>query len=151
MLLIMAMVLGTGAAATASADQYRIDTISLSDLDRMIAEANSRWVIVFMAAWCRPCREELPTVNKLYRKFGPKGLRFAGISIDAGGPAAMEKLLRKQAVDFPVFWVGEAVVDKMRLFGVPMIYLIKDGKTKGKIPGRRSYGFLQDKLNQLLE
>lgn len=36
------------------------------------------------ATWCLPCREELPSLEQLYREYGPEGLRLAAVSIDKG-------------------------------------------------------------------
>lgn len=73
------------------------------------------------------------------------------ISIDAGGPSAMQRVLEDQPVTFPVFWVGETVVDELKLFGIPMIFLIKKGRLVEKIPGTCSYAFLETKIQDLIK
>jgi cytochrome c biogenesis protein CcmG, thiol:disulfide interchange protein DsbE len=32
------------------------------------------------ATWCAPCRIEMPSLEKLYREFGPKGLKIIGVN-----------------------------------------------------------------------
>jgi len=34
------------------------------------------------ATWCGPCQAELPSLQKLYREYGEKGLKMVAISID---------------------------------------------------------------------
>lgn len=43
------------------------------------------------ATWCGPCRQEAPTLEKLYQEFGPKGLKIVAISVD-DGPGAEQKV-----------------------------------------------------------
>jgi peroxiredoxin len=34
------------------------------------------------ATWCEPCKQELPSLEKLYQEYGPKGLKMVAVSID---------------------------------------------------------------------
>ena len=35
------------------------------------------------ATWCGPCREEMPSMQRLYQELGDEGLRIVAVSIDA--------------------------------------------------------------------
>lgn len=35
------------------------------------------------ATWCPPCREEMPSMQRLYEELGPEGLRIVAVSVDA--------------------------------------------------------------------
>lgn len=37
----------------------------------------------YWASWCPPCREEMPALTRLSRKFSDKGVQFVGIAIDS--------------------------------------------------------------------
>ncbi len=129
-----------------AASSPKIGTMAQAELNQLVSNDHGISLLFFTAAWCGHCKEMLPTVNRLYHRFHDKSLRFIGISIDAGGPAAMERVLKKRKVDFPVFWVGETVVDEFRLVGIPMIFLVKNGQIVEKIPGKCSYDLLQGKI-----
>ena len=53
-------------------------TLSLSELDHETV------VLSFWATWCTACRAEMPDLEELYGKFGRRGVRFFGISLDEG-------------------------------------------------------------------
>ena len=134
-----------------SASSQKIEVLAYSELHRMIAGETGNRLLFFTAAWCGHCKAMLPILNRLNRRFHDDGLQFTGISVDAGGPAAMAKELEKNRADFPVFWVGETVIDELRLVGLPMVFLVKNGRIVEKIPGNCSYGFLEKKILGFLQ
>jgi len=128
-----------------------ISKIEESVLDAKIGDRKNRLVMVFMAAWCGPCIEELPTLNKLHQKFNDQGLKIIGISIDLDGPEAMQPILNELKIDFPVYWYGEKAVEKFALFAIPMIILVRGGEIVERIHGRRPESFLDKKFRNLLK
>jgi thiol-disulfide isomerase/thioredoxin len=40
-------------------------------------------VINFWAAWCAPCREEMPALNRIHNKYAAKALQIVGIAADS--------------------------------------------------------------------
>jgi thiol-disulfide isomerase/thioredoxin len=127
-----------------------IQKISESALDELINAKNNKILITFMAAWCGPCIEELPVLNKLYQKYKKQGLKLIGISIDLEGPKVMQPIIDKLQVRFPVYWYGESAVQKFSLFAIPIIFLVKDGRIVEKLPGRRSEKELGKKIREFL-
>jgi thiol-disulfide isomerase/thioredoxin len=134
-----------------AASPPEIPTMADAELNQIITNGSGKYVLFFTAAWCGYCKEMLPTLNRLYHRFNDRGLRFIGISIDAGGPAAMARDLEKKPVDFAVYWVGETVIDRFNLVGIPMIFLVKSGRIVEKIPGKCSYAFLEGKLRDFIQ
>lgn len=51
--------------------------VSLADLDGDVVLLN------IWATWCPPCREEMPSMQRLYQELGDDGLRVVAVSIDA--------------------------------------------------------------------
>ncbi|MGD9412802.1 MAG: TlpA family protein disulfide reductase [Desulfobacterales bacterium] len=127
-----------------------IQKISESALDELISAGNNKMMVTFMAAWCGPCIDELPVINKLYQKYKTQGLQLIGISIDLQGPQAMQPVIDKLKVRFPVYWYGESAVQKFSLFAIPMIFWVKNGQIVEKLPGRRSSKELDKKIRKFL-
>ncbi|MDX1708555.1 MAG: TlpA disulfide reductase family protein [Desulfobacterales bacterium] len=145
-LLVMALLItNTGADAAVT-----IQKISESELDEMIGARNNKVVISFMAAWCGPCIDELPVLNKLYHRYKDRGLKLVGVSIDLEGPRAMQPIVDKLKIGFPVYWYGESAVQKFSIFAIPMIFLVKDGRIVEKLPGRRPGRELDKKIRKFL-
>jgi thiol-disulfide isomerase/thioredoxin len=128
-----------------------IKAIDESALDAKLGDKQNRLALVFMAAWCAPCIDELPTLNKLHKKFKPQGLEIIGISIDLDGPDAMQPVISALKIDFPVYWYGEKAVEKFTLFAIPMLLLVKDGEIVERIHGRRPSSFLDEKFTKFLK
>ena len=47
------------------------------------------------ATWCGPCRIEMPSIEKLYREFGPKGLKV--VAVNAADPDAADSTVKQFA------------------------------------------------------
>jgi len=127
-----------------------VERISESALDELINAENSKIVVSFMAAWCGPCVDELPALNKVYNRFKDRGLNLIGISIDLEGPGAIQPILDKLKIGFPVYWYGESAVEKFSLSAIPMIFFVNDGRIVGKMPGRRTEKQLIQKIREFL-
>jgi len=148
---IAVLVILCSVSATPQAESaVTIEKISESALDELINARNNKIVVTFMAAWCGPCIDELPTLNKVYKKYREHGLNLIGISIDLAGPRAMQPIIDKLQVRFPVYWYGEAAVQKFSLFAIPMIFFVKNGRIVAKMPGQRSEKVLNKKIREFL-
>ena len=53
---------------------------------KTLADYKGKIVLVNVwATWCEPCRAEMPSMEKLYREFGPQGLVIVAVSVDDPG------------------------------------------------------------------
>ena len=128
-----------------------IEKVDLDTLDSIIMATATVNMVVAMAAWCKPCREELPILEKLHRQYNRAGLAMIGLSLDANGPKKLQLLLDKHNVTFPVYWVGDDATKKYRIHGVPMTLIVKGGEIIDKIPGQRSEEFFREMIEDLLK
>lgn len=128
-----------------------IKRIEESVLDELIEAKDNRLVVTFMAAWCGPCIDELPILNKLYLKYNEKGLKLIGVSIDLEGPKAMQPIVDKLKINFPIYWYGEKAVNKFKLNAIPMLFFVKHGEIVEKLYGRRSKRSLDKKIQEFLQ
>lgn len=72
-------------AATAGAAQ-RLMSTSLADLNGK-PQSLAQWrgevlVVNFWATWCAPCREEIPALMRVEKKYASKGVKIVGIALD---------------------------------------------------------------------
>ncbi|MET0287126.1 MAG: TlpA disulfide reductase family protein [Polyangiales bacterium] len=67
-----------------------------------LADLKGKVVLVdFWASWCGPCREELPVLEALYKKYKDKGLVIIGVGLDRE-TEKLTKFLRALPLSFPV-------------------------------------------------
>jgi thiol-disulfide isomerase/thioredoxin len=127
-----------------------VKPIEETALDELIKNKDNRLVVSFMAAWCGPCIDELPALNNLYRKYKGQGLKLVGISIDLEGAAAMQPVIDKLKIEFPVYWYGENAIQKFKLTAIPLLLIIKQGEIVERLPGQRPEEFLDKKIREIL-
>jgi peroxiredoxin len=91
-------------------------------------------VLNFWATWCTPCTVEMPTLELLWREYGPRGLVVVGISVDRGAPAAvLEPYIRSLGITFPVLLDPDLrTAQAWRVTGLPATFLVRPG---GEVAG----------------
>ena len=63
---------------------------------------------------------------------------------------ALQPVIDRLKVGFPVYWYGESAVQKFSLFAIPMIFWVQNGQIVEKLPGRRSKKELDKKIRKFL-
>lgn len=106
-----------------------------------LAEQRGQVVMLnFWASWCGPCREEMPLLSAMSKKYGPMGFALYGINVDADTDDA-KKVLEKITVSYPILFDPESKLsDLYKVEGMPYSVLIdKKGEIryihKGYSPG----------------
>ncbi len=127
-----------------------VKPIEEAALDELIKNKDNTLIVSFMAAWCGPCIDELPALNNLYRKYKDRGLNLIGISIDLEGAAAMQPVINKLKIEFPVYWYGDKAIQKFKLMAIPLLLIIKQGEIVERLPGQRPEEFLDKKIREIL-
>jgi len=98
------------------------------------------------ASWCPPCREELPDLAKLYRKAKPEKAQIIAVSMDKGDVGAVQLMVNRLELPFPIYYVGQPLADKYQIVGVPTLLVVRQGRIVEKIPGQQSSRQLAAKL-----
>ena len=148
MILAVGLSTRTAVQAESGGKVERIDEAALSEL---IKAGDKRLMLSFMAAWCGPCIDELPHLNKLHTKYKDRNFQIIGISIDLEGPGAIQPIVKKLKIDFPIFWYGEKAIDHFKLTSIPMLLFIKQGEIVDRLYGKRPENFLDKKIREFLK
>jgi peroxiredoxin len=80
-------------------------TVKLSDL------RGKAVVLNFWATWCPPCKEEIPWLVDLQKRYGSQGLQIVGINMDDGDPKDVVKFAAENSINYPVLYGQDKVAD----------------------------------------
>lgn len=110
-------------------------------------------LINFWTTWCPPCREEMPSLEKLYRHF--KHEKFTLLAVDImEHPETVKTFARKYDLTFPILLDKAGDVSaKYGANAIPTTYIIdKKGKAVGKAIGPRKWNgdHAKDIIGELL-
>ena len=98
-------------------------------------------VLNFWATWCAPCLEEMPTFEKLYRRYRSQGLTVLAVSLDKGDNSKVQKFVDANNFTFPVLIDSEGVAEKLYpSFTIPFTYVIdKKGRIAARVDGAKNW------------
>lgn len=88
------------------------------------------------ATWCMPCREEMPTLDRLQATLGGPGFEVVALSIDKGGLPVVHAFYQSLGIRFLKLYLdadGEATAGLVAT-GIPLTLLID---TEGREIGRK--------------
>ena len=106
-----------GESSPVSLDQYRGKVVLLN----------------FWATWCKPCEDEMPAMDRLYRALRPEGFEMFAVSVDEE-PDAVETFRQRLGVSFPILMDPRQEVSRLyQTTGFPESLLID---SKGMIVER---------------
>ncbi|MDR0586891.1 MAG: TlpA family protein disulfide reductase [Treponema sp.] len=76
------------------------------------------------ATWCGPCRSEMPSMEKLYRRFRDKGLEILAVNIQEQ-KADVEAFMRRNKLNFPVVLDEDGrIARQYGVTGIPTSYIL---------------------------
>jgi peroxiredoxin len=95
-------------------------------------------LVNFWATWCPPCRKEMPDMQALYERFGPRGFVVLAISDEDAGKVA--PFVAAQKITFPMLLdPGRTVNQLFAVEGIPKSFLYgRDGKLVAQAIDRRT-------------
>lgn len=66
-------------------------------------------VVDFWASWCKPCRQSIPWLNALKRRYAGQGLVIIGVNVDADRAEA-ERFRREVPIEFDVIYDSDGAL-----------------------------------------
>jgi peroxiredoxin len=125
-------------------------SVSMADLHGKVVFLN------IWATWCAPCREEMPSMEKLYERLqGDKGFVMLAISQDTSSREEVMAYVKKHGYHFDVLLDPKnAVAEAYNVSGVPETFIID---REGRIVAHHSGAFdwsqpaIRDALEELLK
>lgn len=95
----------------------------------------------FWATWCKPCAEEIPSMQMLHENLEPFPFEIVAVSVDKDGPEVIEPFLKKYGVSFPVLHDRKGRVKELyKTTGVPETFIIdQNGVIAEKVWGPRDW------------
>ena len=97
-------------------------------------------MINFWASWCAPCRQEMPLLEDMHKKYSDLGFVLLGVNVEEDSSKAAE-LLREVPVSFPVLYDNTNKVTKLyKVVAMPSTVMVdRDGNMRylhrGYLPG----------------
>lgn len=126
---------GTGTRAP----DFSVQTLETPPRVKRLSDYKGEVVLLNVwATWCAPCRAEMPSIQKLYETFAPRGFKVVAVSIDDSGTTdGIRAFARELGLTFEVLHdPAGAVQRRYQMTGVPESFLIgRDGVIRKKIAG----------------
>ncbi|MEJ2430050.1 MAG: TlpA disulfide reductase family protein [Deltaproteobacteria bacterium] len=108
---------------------FKVPNFTFPDLNgKEVSLSDQRGKVLLVnvwATWCPPCRREMPSMQRLYKKFKGKNFEILAVSIDSEGRKAVEPFMRKMNLTFPALLdPGETIRSLYGITGVPESFII---------------------------
>jgi peroxiredoxin len=100
-------------------------TLSLDQLKGQVVLLN------FWASWCGPCRQEMPLLEGIYKKYHKLGVTLVGVNVEPDAKAA-NAALEKTPVSFPILYDPDSKVSQLyNVASMPSTVIIdRSGKVR---------------------
>jgi peroxiredoxin len=111
------------------------------NLEGLVDHKDKVIILNFWATWCAPCLEEMPSFEKLYRRYRSQGLTVLAISLDKGDISKVKDFVDANNLTFPVLIDSDGAAEKLYpSFTIPFTYLIdKEGRVAARVDGAKNW------------
>lgn len=122
----------------------RTPPLVLRDIDgksHNLADYRGQVVLVnFWATWCEPCRDEMPSIQRLKVKLAGKPFVVLAVNLDEP-ESRIRNFLSKMPLDFPVLVDQEKAVTKAwKVRVLPMSFIVgRDGRIRYSLTGELAW------------
>ena len=106
-------------------------TVSLAGDSVSLAQQKGKVVLLnIWATWCHPCRDEIPELREIHKRYRDRGLELIGVSVDTDGTdETIRTFMKDFQMTFPIWRdPDERISTQFLAVGVPATFLIdKEG------------------------
>ena len=91
--------------------------------------------------WCPPCREEMPSMQRLYERLRDRDFQLLAVSQDEDGKRVVEPFVKEMRLSFPVLVDPDHQVgDRYGVWGYPETFVIdRTGHVVERVIGPRDW------------
>lgn len=106
----------------------------------------------FWATWCPPCREEIPHLVEIYKKY-KDNIIIIGLSLDKKDIPALKGFVKQYNINYPIVFADN---DTVSAYGgikyIPTLFVIdKEGMIRDKFTGYTAKETLEQAIKQALQ
>jgi thiol-disulfide isomerase/thioredoxin len=126
------------AVATDALPQFKI--VDLAGKAINLANFKGKKILVNLwASWCSPCRQEIPSIEKLYAKIDKNKVAFLMISLDNDFETAVH-FATKNKLSIPVYYPAEDLPSLFNVKSIPATFIFdENGELIKHIEGGDNY------------
>jgi cytochrome c biogenesis protein CcmG, thiol:disulfide interchange protein DsbE len=115
----------SGVEINHTAPNFRAINLGTRDSASLEDYRGSVTLVNIWATWCLPCRDEMPSMQKLYDSLGARGFKIAAISIDEGSPEDVVAFAETFGLTFDILHDRSGQVERLyQTTGVPESFLL---------------------------
>lgn len=150
--LVFSILAATSLAASGMEGQVAPDFVlkSTSGENLRLSEYRGDVVMInFWATWCGPCRQEMPLLDELYRRYHRVGFHLLGVNIDDDTTRAL-RMVEELDLHFPVVFDTRKEVSRLyNVEAMPATILVdREGNIRHVHHGYKS-GYEDKYLDQI--
>lgn len=126
LLLICLLVISVAGQTPAPLPEFSLPTLNGQTL-RSEDLKDSIVILDFWATWCEGCVSEISAFNRLEQKYGPRGVKIIGMSVQSGWAKDIEKFARQHKIGYTLLVGNDDTVSEYGVISFPATYVIAPG------------------------
>ena len=127
----------------------------LEGRERALSAERGKVVLVnFWATWCKPCEDEMPAMQRVYRDLQAEGFELIAVSVDEGIEEVRE-FQERMGLSFPILHdPGKEAAARYQSFRYPESFLVdREGTLVARFIGPREWDTpaYRDRIRRLVQ
>lgn len=108
------------------APEFEAQSVGGGSVRRLSDYEGSVLLLNVWATWCVPCQREMPSIEKLYREYAPRGFKVVAVSVDdAGAVESIRRFVEEFELSFEILHDPSGrILRTYQMIGVPESFLI---------------------------